>query len=117
MLVEGEFRPVQVAVIGRTEGPSTIQATTAGQYPNVVFHVIGPARAIFIRFIRLWLGSFTTTIPTGATGLVDLGPTFPAIVKAAAVIATIAALLGLAKDLFTIFSGLESKYPLSTGGV
>lgn len=99
---------IQVAIIGTGQGQ--IVQTPPGQ-PNIETSFVGPVRAIAIRFVYLFLTVFVGAFTSPILGM-------PASdIKGYALIALSAALVGLGKDLITVFGKLETKYPLATGSV
>jgi|SRR6185369_4890008 len=124
------IQPMNVAIVGSTgagDGGAPITtgttAKTPDHQPNVVFTVVGPLRAIGIRFINTFL--------TGFVGFLSGAPLIDKIagmqlfefsdlqdlVLKSAIAALAPAVIGLGKDLITIFGKLESKYPLLTGNI
>lgn len=122
-----QSRPVEtvtVAVLGTGDSshlPSGTVAVTPGAHqPNVIVEVITPLVAILVRF--------GYTFGTALVGLVTAGITpagskllytsdFYHLVLTCASLAVPVAGLGLLKDLTTVFSGLEKKFPLASGSV
>lgn len=102
-------------------GDGTLRGYTNDDQPNTVTRIIGPIRAIAIRFGRMWLtvflsfsgvGGFSELLPAGSADSV-LKAMQALDVRTAAGLALLAALGNFGKDLLFIFTGLEEKYPLS----
>lgn len=118
---------VQTVVIGTGTGdggPSKLIGTTRGDRPDIVAQVIGPIAAVLIRFVKnflVGLSSFTG-LSTFASGFLTEQTTADSVVAVlqqldlhmAVMLALVPALGGVIKDLITIFSGLEQKYPLAS---
>lgn len=115
--------PSAILIKGITDGSNTVLppitngmiAQTPDSHPNVRFTVIGPARALTIRFIHTFLVSLfgspiAISVTTPFSGFRHLIVT--AIVSALSI-----AVVDLGKNLITIFSKLEAKYPVATGNV
>lgn len=123
------IKPVKVVVIGTGDGKgdgkgapltSDTVAMTPDHQPNLVVKVIGPALALFVRFINLFLTSFVGLVVAGMTpagGKVLYTSDFMHLVVLCASLALPGAALGFFKDLVTVFGRLEGKYPLATGNV
>ena len=117
------IQPLPVTVIGvRTEdsgAPITNGQviTTPDHQPNLVVQVVTPLVAIVIRFINAYLTAIIGLLIGGpATGLIrasDLGHLF----VDCASLALFGPVVALLKDVVTILTGLERKYPIGTGNV
>lgn len=120
------LEPVQIAVVGVGETsekhlPSgTVAVTPDPNQPNLVTTVVTPLLALAIRFGNLFGTTFVGLVvaaftPAGGKLLYtsDVGP----MLLTCASLALPAALLGLFKDIVTIFGRLETKFPLLTGKV
>lgn len=113
--------PVVVTVIGTGDGsrlPSGTKAETPGVHtPDLIVSVVGPAKAISIRFINVFLTSLLGIL-TGAmaTHVIPAGDFWQLLVKCAG-LSIAGAIVGLIKDLITVFGRLEQKNPLLTGSV
>lgn len=120
--------PVTVTVIGGTgDGGAPLTTGTTGttpdHQPNLVVQVVPPLVALLVRFASFYVSSFMGSITLALTpdgtkmlasiGVHDLGP----ILMAAGWAALIPALYDLGKNLVTIFSNLEKRFPLLTGNV
>ncbi len=106
------YDEVNVTVVGTGTGrelKDDTLAMTPGSQPNIAISVIGPVRALAIRFTHQFLLSLTTGGGAEYVGIIPDGYLLE--------IALAAAVGGLLKDLVTIFNNLESKYPGLTGSV
>lgn len=116
--------PVQVAVIGTGDVkrlPSGTEAVTPGpNQPNLVTNVVQPAVAILVRFVNLFGVQFVGLIVAGMTpagGKLLYTSDFLHMLVVCANLSLPGALLGMFKDIVTVFGRLEHKYPLATGSV
>ena len=117
------IQPLPVTVIGvRSEG--TGAPITNGQViqtpdhqPNLVVKVVTPIVAIVIRFANAYLTALLGLVTVGLTTDAIAAPDFLHLVERCAGLALAGPCVALAKDLITILSGLERKYPLATGSV
>lgn len=115
--------PLPVTLIGiRTEG--TGAALVSGQeivtppgLPNLMIRVVTPLAAIAIRFANTYLTSLVGLVMTGMTTAAIPAPDFAHLVVKCASLALAGPAVMLAKDLITVLSGLERKFPLLTGSV
>lgn len=109
---------MHIAVIGTGDGgiKPGVQITPAGQ-PNVVYQVVGPVFAIFVRFVNTYLTLLVGVVTAGMTS--DLLPVsdFHNLIIFAAKLSLSGAVVGLLKDCLTVFGRLENKFPLLTGNV
>jgi hypothetical protein len=124
------IEPMKIAVVSGTgtgDGGNPITsgtvATTPEHHPNLIITVVGPVMALVVRFINTFL--------TGWVGLLSGAPIIDKVagmqifefndlgdlVTKSAIAALAPAVIGLGKDLITIFGKLEGKYPLLTGNV
>lgn len=104
---------------GLTQGQ--IIKTPAGQ-PNLVAQLVSPLVALAVRSVYTYMTIFVGLIGAGMTpaGAAVLNPTagdFFGMVIVCANLSVAGTLVGLAKDLLTIFGRLEAKFPLATGSV
>lgn len=116
--------PTQVSIIGTGDGnlpPSgPVLVKTQGTQPDIVITVVGPLRAIGIRFINQYL---TTLVGLVGAGLTPAGSKlleatdFYHLILTCGSLAVAGAGFGLLKDLITVFGRLEGTYPLLTGNV
>lgn len=115
-----EIPPVPVTVVGsgtRTPLLSGVQAETPDHLPDVLIQVVSPLVAILIRFANAYLTMLVGLITAGMATNIIPASDFIHLVGACAKLSVAGAGLGLLKDLLTVFSGLERKYPLATGSV
>lgn len=128
-----EQLPVTISIVGtgHSEGggvaptPSGTIATTPGTQPNLIINVITPLRAIFVRFVNVFLVAFLGVLGgdqaadiVGAVTSTEIdlfGST--SLVKMAFWSALSAATMATIKNFATIFGRLEGKYPLSSGSI
>lgn len=117
------IQPLPVTMIGvRTENsgaPITsgqVIVTPAGQ-PNFVVRVITPLVAISVRFGNAYLTALLGLVTVGLTTDALPAQDFVHLVLRCASLSLAGPCVSLAKDLVTILSGLEKKYPLATGSV
>lgn len=116
--------PVQVTVIGTGDGSklaSGIEAVTVGAHePNIVVTVVGPMRAIALRFVNAFLAQLAGLLVAGMTpagSRLLYTSDFVHLVLVCASLSLPGAGLSFIKDLVTVFGRLEQKYPLLTGSV
>jgi len=119
--------PVQVTVVGSgdlVKGTSPLTtgtvATTPDHQPNIAVTVIGPLLAIMVRFGNTFLVALLGLLVaamTPAGGKLLYTSDFFTMLLTCSSLAFPGAILGLIKDMITIFGRLESKYPLATGNV
>ena len=114
-------KPVTISIVGtgNSEGggvaptPDGTIATTPGEQPNLLVNVVPPVIAIAVRFVNQWLIAFGGFI--GADVITpDL---FSLDLRQMALAALATALIGLIKNLITVFGRLEGRYPLFTGTI
>ncbi len=110
--------PVPVTVIGgRTgDGGAPIITGTVGQtpdhLPNMVAVVIPPLQAILARGGNVFFVTLSGLVTGQAVGLIT-AMSF----KGMVITSLVTTGIGVIKDMATIFSGLERKFPLGTGSV
>jgi len=95
-------------------------ATTPDHHPNIVVNVVSPLVAIVVRFLNLFLTTLVGLVVAGMTpagGKLLYTSDFVHLVALCASLALPGAAIGFGKDLITVFSRLEQKYPLLTGSV
>jgi hypothetical protein len=122
--------PVSVAVVGSlptmmtgtgTGSPLTTGTvgTTPDHQPNIVLNVITPVVAITVRAVTLFLTTFSAALAVAGVGGKDVLPVadMQHAINLAMWMGLSAAGVGTVKNLITIFSGLEGKYPLGTGSI
>jgi len=113
--------PVRVAVIATGDASrlpmNTLVETPDSDQPNIVMKSIPPLVAVLVRFantfLTVLLGLVTGSLATNVIPAKD----FLDLVMKCAGLSVAGAGIGLIKDLVTIFSGLEQRYPLKTGNV
>lgn len=112
---------LKVTVIGTGDGTSTPThgsiAKTPGASPNLVTIIVSPIVALAVRFGHSYgaaLVGLLVAIPT--TGTVPFSDFWDLLVKSST-LALAGPVLGLLKDIVTIFARLETKYPLMSGSV
>lgn len=107
---------VQVTTVGTGDGglQRNTSAQTPSGMPNVFVTVVGPAKAIAVRFVHTFFLTFSGMIGANAVGVSVL--LVPDLQHAAYASLTVAA-VGLIKDLVTVFGNLEGKFPLLTGNI
>lgn len=113
---------VPIVVTGETDNPipSGTVAVTPDHLPNVVVTVIGPVQAITVRFVNTFLTvliGLVTASMTPIGGKLLYTHDFMHMLWLCASLALPGAVVGLIKDLITVFGRLERKYPLATGSV
>lgn len=106
--------PVQVAVIGPSAPQQTV--TTPDHLPNIVLTTITPLIAIGVRFANVYLLTLLGLLGTSITGAIA-APDFLHLLIKCGEMALAPAILALGKDLLTVLTGLEKKFPLATGAV
>ena len=120
------MEPVQISIVGGTGSggdvsntPPKMMAETASGQPDFVVNIIRPSLAIFVRFIHLFLTTFVGALTAAGIGGENLlGATdFQGVVQHGALMALSVGGTGFLKDLVTVFSRLEGKYPLMTGSI
>ncbi len=123
--------PLQTVTVISGTGPGgmapipsgTIAQTPGAHVPNVFVKSVTPSIALAVRFgntfLTAWVG-FVTAAPLIAkiTGMElfefnDLKD----LVLRSTIAALCPSIIGFAKDLTTIFSRLENKFPIATGNV
>ena len=117
------IEPITVTVVGGTGdgGASPLTTGTVGttpdHQPNIVVKVVTPLATLVIRFVNNFFIIFIPLVGAGMGS--DLLPAtdFENLVIKCAKLAVGAAAFAFIKDVATIFSGLERKFPLWTGSV
>jgi hypothetical protein len=113
---------VKVAIVGTGTGDGGIVQNrmvlqTPEGHPNLLVKVVSPIGAILIRFVNSYLTVLVALVGAGMTTDVIPADDFVALVMACAKLSVAGAGLGALKDVVTVFSGLEKKFPLATGNV
>ncbi len=111
--------PVTVTVVGTGDGlvQGTV-ATTPPDQPNIRIKVVPPLMALVARFANLFLTTLVGLVMAGMTpagGKLLYTNDFAHLLLTCANLSLPIAALGFMKDLVTIFSRLEQKFPLATG--
>jgi hypothetical protein len=119
--------PVTVAMVGTGTGDGSVSAPltpgtvakTPDHQPNIVLNVITPAVAVMVRAVTLFLIAFSAALSVAGIGGKDIMPVadMQHAIRLAMWMGLSAAGVGTVKNLITIFSGLEGKYPLGTGSI
>lgn len=116
-----EEQPIAVAVVGTGDGRAPMlagaTAVTPPHLPNLAILVVSPLLAIVIRFVNSYLTVLVGLVAAGMTSNVIPYTDFLDLVKQCAGLSIAGAGVGLLKDVLTIFTRLESKFPLATGNV
>jgi hypothetical protein len=115
-----EKAPVTISIVGTGTGtgggmaptPSGTVAVTPGDQPNLRINVVPPVVAIAVRFIHMFFVTFASLIGGDALDIIDLGG-----LQMKALVALSAACGGAVKDLVTVFSRLEGRFPLLSGSI
>lgn len=120
--------PIKVAVIATgdaTKLPSETVAVTPNPHePNIVVKAVPPIVAVLIRFANLYIMSLLgflslRMVPPGGNQVVEAIQAVDLyhLILTAGSVALAPSVLGMLKDFTTILTGLEKKYPLSTGSI
>lgn len=119
-----QSRPVEnvtVAMIGTGDGgklPAGTEAVTPDPHqPNIIVQVVSPLLAIAIRFANAYVTALIGLVTVGLTTDALPAKDFEALVMRCAGLAIAGPAVSLAKDVVTILSGLEKKFPLLSGSV
>jgi len=117
------IQPLPVTLIGvRSEnsGAPIVDGqviATPDHQPNLVVQVITPLLAVVIRFTNAYLTAIVGLLVGGpATGLVTAVDLYHLVLKCAS-LALFGPVVALLKDVITILTGLERKFPIATGNV
>ena len=110
--------PVAVSVIGVSDSKTPTVVVTPDHEPNYIVTFISPIVAIFVRFGYEFCISLAGSMAAGGITTSVLPHTdFISLLKPAVFLAACIAGIGLLKNLATVFSGLEKKFPLASGSV
>jgi hypothetical protein len=90
--------------------------TPVGQ-PNVAVEIVAPMVAIVIRSVNVYLTLFLGLVTAGMTTDVLPITDFWSLVVLSAKLSVAGTVVNFVKDLITVFSNLEKRYPLLTGNV
>lgn len=112
--------PVTVTAVttGDASRLSDLVIETPGTHqPNLIVQAIPPLLALAVRFAKTfgvaWLGIVTGAMSSTILPFTD----FQDLAVKACGLSLAGAVVGLVKDLITVFGRLEQKYPLLTGNV
>lgn len=97
--------------------PSGQMAVTPDHQPNLVVQVVTPIVAIAIRFANAYLTALVGLVLAGMTTDALGTQDFSHLVVKCTSLSLAGPAVALAKDLITILSGLERKFPLATGSI
>lgn len=118
------IEPIRVALIGTDTGTGDGSPMRSGQVlvtpdhqPNLVIRVVTPIVALSIRFANAYLTALVGLVLAGMTTDALGTQDFTHLVVKCASLSLAGPAVALAKDLITILSGLERKFPLATGSV
>ncbi len=118
------MEPVHTTIIGVGSSDSkflasgTVATTPGSHQPDLVLNVVNPLVAILVRFGNIFCLTFVGALSAGGvSGAVIPHGDFVTMLKPALLLALCTAGVGFVKDLGTIFSGLEKRFPLATGNV
>lgn len=118
------IQPVTVTVVGGTGdgGGAPLKTgtvgTTPGHQPNIVVQVITPLVAVAVRAGNTFCISLSGLMVSGGivTKAIPAGD-LATLLKVCAGLSVGITVVGIVKDCATVFSGLEKKFPLSSGSV
>lgn len=118
------IQPMVVTVVGSGTGTGDGAPLLNGQIvptpdhqPNLVVQVVTPLVAILIRFGNAYLTTLVGLMLGGpATGLITASDLWHLLLKCAS-LSLAGPVISLIKDIVTILTGLEKKFPLATGNV
>lgn len=121
-VVTAAIEPVSVAIIGGTVpagSPLTTgtTATTPDHQPNLVVTVITPIMALLIRALNVYVTAVVGLLAAAMTSNAITAPDFAHLLLKCAGLAIGGTVVMLLKDIVTVTSGLERKFPLATGSV
>ena len=116
MYLTNSAAPVSVAVVGTGDG-TEIRAVTPGGSPDILVTVVTPARAIAIRLANIYVTIFVGLLAAGMTTNILPYDDFSALFTRCMELSIPGTVVGLLKDVVTLFGRLETKYPLITGSV
>lgn len=116
------IQPVPVTIIGTMADDmpttGTIATTPRSDQPNLIVRVVTPIAAILVRFGYTFCVSLAGSLMAGGlTAKVMPHTDFIGLIEPSVFLAACIAGVGLIKDSATVFSGLEKKFPLSSGSV
>lgn len=116
------IEPVVVAVVGNTGTGSgapleAMTVKTPDHQPNLVIQVVTPLAAVLIRFLNSYLTTLIGLVTVGLTTDALPAADFGQLVVRCLSLSLAGPAVGFGKDVITILSGLEKKFPLGTGNV
>lgn len=106
------IEPVNALVISSGTGDGKAVIETPDGHPNIVIQVVTPLAAILFRFANSFLTMLVSLVSAGMTTNIIPASDFYHLVMKCAILSVAGAGLGFLKDLVTIFSKLEQKFPL-----
>lgn len=120
--VSTQVQPITVAVVdGTGDGgapiPSGTMLVTPDHQPNVIVKVVTPIVAVSIRFANAYLTALIGLVLAGSTTGAIPAKDFMDLVYKCAGLSLAGPCVALGKDLITILTGLEKRFPLATGSV
>lgn len=90
---------------------------TPANQPNLVVQVVTPLMALIVRFANAYVTALVGLVTVGLTTDALPAADFAQLVVRCSSLALAGPCVALAKDLITILSGLERKFPIATGSV
>lgn len=119
-IVQPVIPPVAVTLVGTGDGAPMANGqvvNTPDHQANLVVQVVTPLMAIIIRFANAYLTALVGLLIGGpTTGLIPASDFWHLIVVSSG-LALAGPIVGAIKDVITILTGLERKYPIETGNV
>ena len=103
---------------GRAIPPgATVLAVTPDSHPNYVITVVSPLVAILVRAANVYVVTLLGILPTAmATDLIPAADFWHLLIKCSGLVLG-GTVLMILKDIATVLSGWEKKFPLATGSV
>jgi hypothetical protein len=116
------IEPVVVTMVGSGTGdgapiPSGMVVKTPDHQPNLVVQVVTPLAAVLIRFANSYLTTLIGLVTVGLTTDALPAKDFGHLVLRCVSLSLAGPAVGFGKDIITILSGLEKRFPISTGNV
>ena len=115
--------PMVVALVGGprdADGPTLPSGTvliTPGRQPNLVVQAVTPLAAVLVRFLNAYLTMVVGLVTAGLTTHAIPAHDFLSLLTTCAGLSLAGPALGALKDVITILTNLEKKYPVWTGNV
>lgn len=113
--------PVPVTIIGTGDGgvslAGTVAKTPGDTQPNILINVVTPFVAILIRFLNVYIGSLAGILAGAMASEVIPAADFFQLFRICAGLALGGTVLLTLKDIGTVLTGMEKKFPLLTGSV